>query len=126
MELDEKRTPVVFKALCDENRVRILKYLTGGEKCACKLLDDLNIAQSTLSHHMKVLTDSGIVIGRKEGKWMHYSISSDGIDIAIDCLNALKENGCTPNNKSCCKKKNTFFRHDYISGLYIDRFRYVD
>ena len=104
MELDEKRTPIVFKALCDENRVRILKYLMGGEKCACKLLDDLNIAQSTLSHHMKILTDSGLVVGRKEGKWMHYSISSDGIDIAIGYLNVLKENGCTCNNKSCCEK----------------------
>lgn len=94
MELDEKRTPCVFKALCDENRVRILKYLASGEKCACKLLDDLNIAQSTLSHHMKVLTESGLVIGRKEGKWMHYSISAEGIDNAIGCLKALRENAC--------------------------------
>ena len=104
MELDEKRTPIVFKALCDESRVRILKYLMGGEKCACKLLDDLNIAQSTLSHHMKILTDSGIVIGRKEGKWMHYSISPEGVDVAIGYLNALKGNGCACNNKSCCEK----------------------
>ena len=104
MGLDEKRIPVVFKALCDENRVRILKYLTGGEKCACRLLDDLNIAQSTLSHHMKVLTDSGLVIGRKEGKWMHYSICPEGIETAIGCLRALKETGCACDNKSCCEK----------------------
>ncbi len=104
MEIDEKRMPVVFKALCDENRVWILKYLMGGEKCACKLLGDLNIAQSTLSHHMKILTDSGLVVGRKDGKWMHYAISTDGIDIAIGYLNVLKENGCTCNNKSCCEK----------------------
>lgn len=104
MELDEKRIPIVFKALCDENRVRILKYLLNGEKCACMLLEDLNIAQSTLSHHMRILTDSGMVIGRKEGIWMHYSISPEGIDTAIGYLNALKENGCTCNNKPCCKK----------------------
>ncbi len=104
MELDEKRTPVVFKALCDENRVQILKYLLSGDKCACKLLDDLNIAQSTLSHHMKILTDSGLVVGHKEGKWMHYSISTEGIDVAIGYLNSLKENGCACNNKSCCEK----------------------
>lgn len=104
MELDEKRIPIIFKALCDENRVRILKYLLGGEKCACKLLDDLNIVQSTLSHHMKILTDSGLVIGRKDGKWMHYSISSAGVDIAVNYLNALKESMSTGNNKSCCEK----------------------
>ena len=104
MELDEKRIPSIFKALCDENRVRILKYLTGGQKCACKLLEDLNIAQSTLSHHMKILTDSGLVMGRKEGKWIHYSISKVGIDIAIGYLEALKNTMCTFDNKPCCKK----------------------
>lgn len=104
MELDEKRIPIVFKALCDENRVQILKYLMGGEKCACKLLDDLNIAQSTLSHHMKILTDSGLVVGRKEGKWMHYSVSAEGIDTAIRYLNALRNSECTYNSKSCCDK----------------------
>lgn len=92
MRLDEKRTPVVFKALCDENRVRILNYLMDGEKCACHLLDDLNIAQSTLSHHMKILTDSGLVTGRKEGKWMHYSVSQSGVETARDMLSALLEN----------------------------------
>ncbi len=89
MELDEKKIPIVFKALCDENRVRILKYLLSGEKCACVLLEDLSIAQSTLSHHMKVLCDSGIVTGRKEGKWMHYSISQEGIQTAIAYLTAI-------------------------------------
>ncbi len=91
MDLDEKRVPVMFKALCDENRVRILKYLVSGEKCGCKLLDDLNIAQSTLSHHMKILTDSGLVTGRKDGRWMYYSISAEGIDAAIDYLTILKD-----------------------------------
>ena len=56
--MDERRTALVFKALCDENRIRILKLLCGGEKCACKLLEELNISQSTLSHQMKILFDS--------------------------------------------------------------------
>ena len=88
--LNEKKTAVIFKAFCDENRVKILQLLQGGEKCACKLLDEMNITQPTLSHHMKILCDSGIVIGRKEGKWMHYSISKDGINTAIDYLCKLK------------------------------------
>lgn len=61
----------VFKAFCDENRLKILEQLRTGEKCACKLLDDLYITQSTLSHHMKLLCDADIVQGRKDGKWVH-------------------------------------------------------
>ena len=69
----------VFKALSDENRIRILKLLRSGEKCACKLLEELNISQPTLSHHMKILCDAGIVRGRREGKWTHYSICCAGV-----------------------------------------------
>ena len=78
MEFTEKKMALVFKALSDENRIRILKLLRGGEKCACKLLEELSISQPTLSHHMKILCDSGLVTGRREGKWMHYSICCDG------------------------------------------------
>ena len=76
----------IFKAFCDENRLRILQLLRSGEKCACKLLDDLQITQSTLSHHMKLLCDAGIVKGRKEGKWVHYSIDPAGAKHAVEML----------------------------------------
>ena len=79
----------VFKALCDENRLRILEILRGGEKCACVLLSDLQISQSTLSYHMKILCDSGIVVSRQEGKWTHYRLSSSGRDYAIELLKKL-------------------------------------
>ena len=69
-----------FKALADENRLAILMSLQQKEKCACYLLEELNISQSTLSHHMKLLCDSGLVDYRKEGKWMHYSLSEEGIN----------------------------------------------
>ncbi|WP_294466963.1 metalloregulator ArsR/SmtB family transcription factor [uncultured Anaerofustis sp.] len=75
-----------FKALSDENRLTILHSLKNSEKCACKLLDELNISQSTLSHHMKILCDAGLVIFRKEGKWMHYRINEDGVKNIIDFL----------------------------------------
>ena len=104
MEITEKKMALVFKALGDENRIRIMKLLRTGEKCACKLLEELNISQSTLSHHMKILCDSGIVAGRKEGKWMHYSISSEGSQIARDCLHDLTTINCTCETKSCCEK----------------------
>lgn len=104
MELDERRIALVFKAFCDENRIRILKLLASGEKCACRLLDELDISQPTLSHHMKILCDSGVVVGRKEGKWMHYSISPEGSQIAARYLRALTSVSCTDVDKSCCEK----------------------
>lgn len=89
MELSDKKTAEMFKALCDENRIKIVKLLQSGEKCACVLLDDLHITQPTLSHHMKILCDSGIIVGRKDGKWMHYSISQEGAAAAISALKEL-------------------------------------
>ena len=90
MELNPKKTAFIFKAFCDENRIKILQLLIDGEKCACKLLEAMNITQPTLSHHMKTLLDSGIVNGRKEGKWMHYSISKEGLEKAQKYLDYLK------------------------------------
>ena len=75
----EQEMVCIFKALSDENRIRVLKLLHGGEKCACRLLEELNISQPTLSHHMKILCDAGLVTGRKEGKWTHYSICCEGV-----------------------------------------------
>ncbi len=90
MENKFKSNSKVFKAFCDENRLFILDMLKDEEKCACKLLEALNIGQPTLSHHMKILCDAGVVIGRKEGKWMHYSISTEGIENAKRLLDELK------------------------------------
>jgi DNA-binding transcriptional ArsR family regulator len=102
--MDEKKTAMIFKAFCDENRIRIIKLLRSGEKCACKLLEEIDVTQPTLSHHMKILCDSGIVVGRKEGKWMHYSISEDGVDRAKECLQKLTTLNIIAENKSCCEK----------------------
>ncbi|MEG1478100.1 MAG: metalloregulator ArsR/SmtB family transcription factor [Clostridiales bacterium] len=76
----------VFKAFCDENRLYILNMLKSGEKCACKLLAELQIGQSTLSHHMKILCEAGVVKSRKEGKWTHYSLDSKGVAYAQELL----------------------------------------
>ena len=89
MYLTDKQSTRVFKAFCDENRLHILSLLRGGEKCACKLLDELHIGQSTLSHHMKILCDSGVVVGRKEGKWVPYRIDPEGSAQAIALLTQL-------------------------------------
>lgn len=79
-------TAKVFKAFCDENRIKILEMLRNGEKCGCNLLEELKVTQPTLSHHMKILCQSGIVNSRKEGKWIYYSISEEGRKKAISLL----------------------------------------
>ncbi|NME83606.1 metalloregulator ArsR/SmtB family transcription factor [Clostridium sp. SM-530-WT-3G] len=79
----------VFKAFDDEKRLKILEMLRGGEKCACILLEKMDISQSTLSHHMKILCESGIVSGRKEGKWTYYSINEEGSIYAVKLLEKL-------------------------------------
>lgn len=68
----------VFKAMGDENRLTILALLHSGERCACRLQEALEISQPTLSHHMRILQDAGLVSARKEGKWIHYSLSEEG------------------------------------------------
>lgn len=68
---------LIFKALGDKTRLEIVEMLFEGEKCACSLLEKFDITQPTLSHHMKILCDCGLIIGRKEGKWTHYSISCE-------------------------------------------------
>lgn len=79
----------VFKAFCDEKRLRILELLRDGEKCACILVDQLNMAQSSLSYHMKILCESGIVDSRQDGKWTHYKISEKGSSFAVKLLQSL-------------------------------------
>ena len=91
----------VFKAFCDENRLRVLERLRGGEKCACALIEDLGIGQSALSYHMKILVESGIVVARQEGKWTHYSLCEAGSHRAMELLKKItnpeterEENAC--------------------------------
>lgn len=100
MESNHKKNAKLFKALSDETRLNILELLKEGEKCACRLLEELNIVQSTLSHHMKILCDSGIVAARKEGKWSYYSIDNEGaenINILLEFYTGtLKVNNVNP------------------------------
>lgn len=79
----------VFKAFCDENRLKVLERLRSGEKCACVLSEDLDIGQSALSYHMKILVESGVVTARQEGRWTHYSISEAGRARALELLGEL-------------------------------------
>ena len=86
----------VFKAFTDESRVRVLEILRDGEECACVLLDDLQISQPTLSHHMKILCESGIVKSRRVGKWNYYSINEEGCRYASELLNRIMDGKTDP------------------------------
>ena len=103
--MDDKKIAALFKAFCDENRIKILRMLCDGEKCACKLLDELRVSQPTLSHHMKILCDANIVVSRKNGKWTHYQISKEGAKLAKQALNELTSVKAETETKetSCCK-----------------------
>jgi ArsR family transcriptional regulator len=79
----------VFRAFTDDSRVRVLELLCDGEQCACVLLDDLKISQPTLSHHMKILCDAGVVNKRRVGKWSYYSIDKEGCAYAKRMLDAV-------------------------------------
>lgn len=102
--MDNKELAMMFKALGDENRIQILRLLSSGERCACMLLKEMNITQPTLSHHMKILCDSGIVNGSKEGKWMHYSISKEGAKQVEEQFQQLAGRSKSTEKKSCCQK----------------------
>lgn len=78
MNSDEyKSYATLFKALGDETRLKIFRMLSREERCACKIQDEFAISQSTLSYHMKILCDYGLVNGRRDGIWMRYTINAD-------------------------------------------------
>lgn len=89
----------VFKALCDPKRLAIIEQLRSGEKCACVLQEPMELTQSGLSYHMKILCDSGLVTSWQEGKWTHYRLSESGRDYAVKLLIDLTTeqtgDGCT-------------------------------
>lgn len=84
-------TVKILKALADANRLHILELLGHGEQCACVLLEDLSLSQPTLSHHMKILCDAGLVRSRKEGKWIHYTRQADTLNEIGTYLQTLSQ-----------------------------------
>jgi len=97
----------LIKALADETRLKIIDMLSCGELCACKILEPLSITQPTLSYHMKILTECGLVSARREGAWMHYSLCADRIAELthyIDALAHMKKD-CICQKGGCCNEQ---------------------
>ena len=82
----------VFKALADETRLKIIQMLSSGELCAWNILEEFNITQPTLSYHMKILTECGLVKGVKEGSWMKYTINNERLEIVKDIYEDVNKN----------------------------------
>ena len=101
MDKKYNENAIFSKAFTDTNRLLIIEMLSCGELCACKILEKLGITQPTLSHHMKILCDSGLVSGRKEGKWVYYTLSKKTVDNFISFIREIttKSDSCICNEK---------------------------
>lgn len=81
-----------FKALADETRLQIVEMLVGGELCACKIQENFEFTQPTLSYHMKILSDCGLVTGRREGAWMRYTLNKSEFETICKYVKNICEN----------------------------------
>lgn len=78
-----KRNALVFKALADPNRLRLLSIVKAepsGESCVCDLTEPLELGQPTVSHHLKILVDAGLLHREKRGTWAYYSLVPGALD----------------------------------------------
>jgi len=101
VETEFSRASVLLKALADENRVRIIHILSCGELCACDILDYFDISQPTLSHHLNILVEAGLVSTRPDGKWIHYNLKREEFDFIEGFLHEISHE-----TETClCKKK---------------------
>ena len=109
----------ILKALSDPSRLKIIDILSCGERCACEILEYFDFTQPTLSHHMKVLSECGLVESRKEGTWNHYRLNITNTNRLIlflmnivteteDCI--CKREECSCKEKSClCEKEKLLY-----------------
>ncbi|HPD00201.1 MAG TPA: metalloregulator ArsR/SmtB family transcription factor [Acetivibrio sp.] len=96
----------IFKALGDPRRAMIVDMLSCGELCACMILEKFEMSQSTLSHHMKLLCECGLVKGREQGKWTYYSLDRNTVSKIkrfICDITSDKGNYICKEDTICCK-----------------------
>jgi ArsR family transcriptional regulator len=96
-----RRAAQLFHALSDDTRLAILARLRRGERCVCELTDLLDAAQPRLSFHLKVLKDAGILLDRRDGRWVHYRIDPAALDAATRVLAALRPQQTLPQTECC-------------------------
>lgn len=101
----------IFKALSDKSRIRIMKMLQNKKLCVCEIRAVLGLANSTVSQHLSILKDSGLILDEKDGKWVNYMINKNNTD--KDVKNAilyiflgLEEDETTRKDKIMIEKAN--------------------
>ena len=107
MKMNYEGNAKIIKALSDSNRLKIIDILSCGEKCACDILLHFKFTQPTLSHHMKVLIDSGLVQVRKGGLWNYYKLNIKNCNkLSLFLMNLVTETEeCICKDKSSCNCK---------------------
>lgn len=103
--MDIEQSAQIFRALGDKSRIQVLALLSNGEACGNDLLAQLAISQSTLSHHMKILTESGLVTARKAGKATYYTLSPAAAELAGQALSSAFGHAPAPVAQAPAKKK---------------------
>jgi len=78
-----------FHSLSDVNRLTIVEALSKGETCGCTIIDKLPVSQPTMSYHLKLMTDNGLLTSFKEGTWKKHHLNTDMIATMIAYLNDL-------------------------------------
>jgi len=102
-QTDLARTAQLFHAFSDEARLAVLELLGDGEHCVCELTSALDVAQSRLSFHLKVLKDAGLIADRRQGRWMYYTLQRDAFDEATEALTSMRpRKRALPTADSCC------------------------
>lgn len=102
VNLDYQKNAKMIKAMADANRLKIIDILSCGTMCACNILENFDFTQPTLSHHMKVLQEAGIVTAEKNGKWQNYTLDPRFVkQLPIFTYNLLKSD----ENCICHQKK---------------------
>jgi ArsR family transcriptional regulator len=89
---EAKQAALVFRALADPNRVRLLSLVKAGEageRCVCDLTEPLSLGQPTVSHHLKILVDAGLLHREKRGTWAYYSVVPGALDRVAGLVTAL-------------------------------------
>lgn len=105
-----ERTALILKALSEETRLRIMNLVIKGEICVCDIMTVLDMPQSTVSRHIAYLKNAGLVRGRRQGTWMHYSI------IKNDIKNDIENDA---GNKSYAGDEKDFVRNEMLKCLRV-------
>jgi ArsR family transcriptional regulator, arsenate/arsenite/antimonite-responsive transcriptional repressor len=99
--LDPDQARLLLKALADPIRLQVIEALGGGERCVCELTEELGLAQSKLSFHLKVLKEAGLLADRQSGRWVYYRLQPKALNSLRDWLAEVAAS-CTTPAQPCC------------------------